>query len=207
MMVKSSRFFILQLIFLCFLCNIDASQGKKITLQLLDANGESLDTIGKNIPCVIRLTMKNISGGKDPDFISGFQHAKVHKGNTSKSHTISFRGSEQVTTIDYVVVVDREQEITFGPYSCDGVSSNNIKCKVVGASGHVHKDKKSDLVIMKIDVAKKKYVVGQKVLVHIALWHKKNEQFAVGTGEKEGKTSRVKTAQNTKRTSKSNNAR
>ena len=177
-MVKRSRFFILQLIFLCFVWSIDASQGKKITLQLLDANGESLDKIGKNIPCVVRLTMQNISSAKDPNFIPGFQHAKVQKGNTSKSHTITMSGSQQMTTIDYVLVVDHEQEITFGPYSCDGVTSNSITCRVVGASGHVHKDKKSDLVMMKVHVPQKKYFVGQKVLVHIMLWHQKHEQFS-----------------------------
>lgn len=177
-MVKIGRLFIFQIAFLLFANILDAGQGKKITLQLLDANGEKLDNIGKNIPCVVRLTMQNVSSGKDPQFIPGFQHAKVQKGNTSKSHTITLSGSQQMTTIDYVVVVDKEQEITFGPYTCDGITSNSITCKVVGGSGHVHKDKKSDLVIMKVHVPQKKYFVGQKVLVHIILWHQKNEQFA-----------------------------
>ena len=176
-MVKNGKLFLFQIALLFCGSFLEAGQGKKITLQLLDANGESLDNIGKSIPCVVRLTMQNISSGKDPNFIPGFQHAKVQKGNTSKSHTISLGGSQQMTTIDYVVVVDKEQDITFGPYTCDGVSSNSITCKVVGSSGHVHKDKKSDLVMMKVHVPQKKYFVGQKVLVHIMLWHQKNEQF------------------------------
>ena len=176
-MVKNGKAFLFQIMLLCLSSFLYADQAKRITLQLLDANGESLDKIGKNIPCIVRLTMQNISHAKEPNFIPGFQHAKVQKGNTSKSHKISLNGSEHITSVEYIVVVDREQEITFGPYSCDGVTSNSITCKVVGTSGHVHKDKKADLVIMKVHVPQKKYVVGQKVLVHIVLLQQKNEQF------------------------------
>ena len=176
-MVKNSNVFIFQIMLLFCSSVLFADSAKKITLQLLDANGEGLDKIGKNIPCIVRLTMQNISQAKEPNFIPGFQHAKVQKGNTSRSHMISSGGSEQSTTVEYVVVVDREQEITFGPYSADGVTSNSITCKVVSTSGHVHKDKKADLVMMKMHVPQKKYFVGQKVLVQICLWQQKNEHF------------------------------
>ena len=176
-MVKISNIFLFQIALFLFSSMLYADSAKKITLQLLDANGESLDKIGKNIPCIVRLTMQNISQAKEPNFIPGFQHAKVQKGNTSRSHTITLRGSEQMTTVEYVVVVDREQEITFGPYTTDGVTSNSITCKVVSTSGHVHKDKKADLVMMKVHVPQKKYLVGQKVPVHIVLLQQKNEHF------------------------------
>ncbi len=176
-MVKNGKVFLFQIMLLCVSGFLYADSAKKITLQLLDANGESLDKIGKNIPCIVRLTMQNISHAIEPNFIPGFHHAIVQKGNTSKSHKISLHGSEHITSVEYVVVVDREQEITFGPYSYDGVTSNSITCKVVSSSGHVHKDKKADLVIMKVHVPQKKYLVGQKVLVHIVLLQQKNEHF------------------------------
>jgi|GEM_PF-5965751 len=176
-MVKSGNVFLFILLFLSGI--VCANDAKRITLQLLDMNGQTLEKVGKRTPFVVQVAMYNISQAQEPDFIPGFEHCKVQKGTISKSHRMQLGGpSEQIFTIEYLVVVDVEQEIVFGPCVVDGIRSNAILCKVVAGGGHVHQEQKTQPVMMKINVPHRKYVVGQRVPVHITTLQQRDINFS-----------------------------